>query len=317
MSEPILRKLRPFLKPGFVNRIEKKDLQISLVRYSKWVLVTFLVIIFLFYIPVSVENSIVALVEQPKTNLPDPPITNIPKNGNSNLSNDFRNLIITIKETPTFNLDLKSSTPVSEKTEILENQTLFLPIVSKLDVSESHDSNHRFKEFYGINFENGSRKVIIEIHPNSKKINGGRPIRISFLPGDQCEFGDNHACVFSFRYSPNSDVIFLTIHSGVTGEAQQFRHSIEGTGLNQAGFSIEKVKRNLEILQNSEVKLIQGKQEVGGLHISEISRIPSGKVHEYFQVPLEEVLSFLFHQNPQINQSLYTNKPLIVIETCG
>jgi len=317
MIEFFSKKLRSIFKPGFTIDKEPKVLQYPFYKKWKWPLIVFLVIIYYIFTPFSVDQPRFTLIRPQKINSTYPSITNNPIFVYATPSFNYEEELYPNEKPPPSDLQKKPTARSIINAEILDNQLLYLPIVSKIDASENAGLNSYVKEFYGINFENGARRITIEIHPNSKKFNGGRPIRISFLPGDHCEFGDNHACVFSFRNGFGSNVIFLTIHSGVTGEAQQFRHSIEGTGLNRAGFAIEKVKRNLEILHNSDVKLIQGKLKGGGLHISDISRIPAGKVHDYFQVPLEETLSFSFDQNPQINKTMYVNKPLIVIETCG
>jgi hypothetical protein len=178
------------------------------------------------------------------------------------------------------------------------------------------DSSQSFS-YEGINFQDGSSRVLIEITPPSKKVNGGKPIRISFLPGDQCEFGDKHACVFSYRSSAQANIIFLTIHSGVGGEGQKLRHAIEGTGINQAGLNLRRVLENLEALEGAAVSLHQSELSVSGLQVHALSRIPPKKIHPYFNLPVEQALDYAASLDETLLPAVLAAQPLIVLETCG
>ena len=171
--------------------------------------------------------------------------------------------------------------------------------------------------YQGIDFQDGSPRILIEIAPASRQVNAGKPIRISFLPGYQCQFGDKHACVFSYRTSSQANVIFLTIHSGVGGEGQKFRHAIEGTGINQAGLTLNRVLSNLEALEGASVILRQGEQVVQGLNIFGLSRISPKKIHTYFDLPVEQALDYAASFDETLLPTALANQPLIVLETCG
>jgi hypothetical protein len=168
-----------------------------------------------------------------------------------------------------------------------------------------------------IEFQAGSSRIILEITPPTRQVNGGKPIRVSFLPGDQCKFGDKHACVFSYRTNNQANVIFITIHSGVGGEGQKLRHAIEGTGINQAGLKLSRVLDNLEALEGASVSLIQGEIAVDGLMIYGLSRIPPKKIHEYFSLPVDQAIDYAASFDETLLPAKLTGQPLIVLETCG
>jgi len=188
--------------------------------------------------------------------------------------------------------------------------TLFTPGVTALN-------SHPVFTFQGIDFQKGSERIIIEIMPQTRQVNSGKPIRISFLPGDHCLFGDKHACVFSYRTIGQAKVIFLTIHSGVGGEGQKLRHAIEGTGIDQAGLQLNRVLDNLQALEGATVSIQQGQQAVTGLSIYGLTRIPPKKIHEYFRLPLEQVLDYAASFDETLIPPNLNDQPLIVLETCG
>ncbi len=192
---------------------------------------------------------------------------------------------------------------------------LFLPALlthgaSEIDRVQSY-------AYQGINFQDGSERILIEIRPPSRQVNGGKPIRVSFLPGYQCQFGDKHACVFSYHSNAQANIIFLTIHSGVGGEGQKLRHAIEGTGINQAGLKLSQVLDNLEALEGATVSIQQGGQAVDGLRITGLSRIPPKKMHEYFSLPVEQALDYAATFDETLFPAVLADQPIIVLETCG
>ncbi len=192
---------------------------------------------------------------------------------------------------------------------------LFLPAI--LTHSPSVGEPAQSFTFQGIDFQEGSSRILIDITPPTRQVNSGKPIRISFLPGDQCQFGDKHACVFSYRTGNLPNVIFLTIHSGVGGEGQKLRHAIEGTGINQAGLKLNRVLSNLEALEGAAVSVHQDGQSISGLQVFGLSRIPPKKIHEYFDLPVEQALEYAVHFDETLLPPELTGQPLIVLETCG
>lgn len=88
----------------------------------------------------------------------------------------------------------------------------------------------------------------INIIPPDKRVNRGKPIVISFVPGQKCNYGDQSACSSIYQSMMKSEIVFITIHCGVKGEGQAFRHAVEGTGINSAAFDLKKVRNNLMAL---------------------------------------------------------------------
>lgn len=172
--------------------------------------------------------------------------------------------------------------------------------------------------FHGIDFVDRKQRVTIKIYPSGKRVNGGKPITISFIPGGRrCEFGDKRACVNTIFTPTNGPVTFLSIHSGVGGEAQRYRSAIEGTGLDQALYSLKQVQANLNALAGSEVEIIQGDQRVSGLRITAITRIPAKTLNRYVNQDLKSALELAADLDGDFAPVLNTNQPQVVFETCG
>lgn len=171
--------------------------------------------------------------------------------------------------------------------------------------------------FYGIDFANTQRWVRIHIFPPDKSVNQGRPIVIAFIPGTRCVFGDQHACVSSFSAGAPGDITYLTIHSGVGGEAQGFRHALEGTGWDQAAYSLKLVRENMRALRGAEVVITQGKRRVEGFILGELVRIPPVHVRAYFETPLQGALEMAGSLAPGLQGTLDPQQPILVFETCG
>lgn len=179
------------------------------------------------------------------------------------------------------------------------------------------DSTLPTLNFYGVDFNDHNQRVRIQIIPPNKKVNNGRPIVISFIPGDKCKFGDGHACVSSYLSENLSEVDFLTVHSGVGGEGQAFRHVIEGTREHQAGLSLNQALANLRQLAGAEVVILQGEQVYTGFTLVATARIPARSLKEYFQTPIQSALEAAASIDTTLEGYLNATQPQLVFETCG
>jgi hypothetical protein len=171
--------------------------------------------------------------------------------------------------------------------------------------------------FYGIDFSNHKKWVSLQIQPDATSINLGKPIMISFIPGQRCNFGDHHACVNTFTTQENGTVIFITVHSGVGGEGQRFRNALEGTGINRAAFPLQRVQANLKALLGAGVALAQGANVVGGLKLVAVARIPASSLATYFDTPLDQALALAASTNPGLLEGVDPGQPQLIFETCG
>jgi hypothetical protein len=169
----------------------------------------------------------------------------------------------------------------------------------------------------GIDFRNQQDWIRIKIYPKNKKVNNGQPIILKFLPGEHCIFGDHHACVATFQGSAGSPVIWLTIHSGVGGEGQPFRNAVEGTGIDRAAYSLQKISTNLQALSGSHVIISQGSTSIRDLRLQATARIPGSMLKGYFNTPLETALDFSAQVAPELQPVNHSAQPIIVFETCG
>ena len=144
-------------------------------------------------------------------------------------------------------------------------------------------------DFQQFDFMPQSAVYQISIDPPSPEVNQGKPINLSFIPGNTCIFGDQQACVSAHDFN-NQNLVFITIHSGFGGEGQAFRHAIEGTGINRAAFSLDKVDANLKALQDVQVSISENGDETGGFLLRGVLRIPASQIEAYFALPIEEAL---------------------------
>ena len=172
-------------------------------------------------------------------------------------------------------------------------------------------------QFSGIDFTNPRLRVRITIYPPNRRVNQGKPLVISFLPGDECEFGDKRACANGFYTSQGGEVTFLTIHSGVGGQAQAFRAALEGSGLDQAAFTLKKINDNLQALQGAHVSISQGERRVDGLELVVLSRIPPSRMEEYISAPVSQALTIGAASDPALSSLSQASQPILVFETCG
>jgi hypothetical protein len=170
--------------------------------------------------------------------------------------------------------------------------------------------------FYGVDFSDPHRWVRILIFPRHKNVNQGKPIIISFIPGRKCTYGDHHGCVNTYPAGA-SEVTFVTVHSGVGGEAELFRLAMEGSGLFGAAYSLEKVEANLKALDGAEVVIMQGKKRMEGFRLAAVTRIEPKWVNEYFKVPVSGAAAFAAAIDPAFRFAVPPATPQLIFETCG
>lgn len=171
--------------------------------------------------------------------------------------------------------------------------------------------------FYDIDFSNDQLRTIIIIRPPDKQVNNGQDIIIPLYPAQDCEFGEKTACVTAYKTSGEGNTIFLSVHSGVGGEAQKFRHAIEGTGINKAGYQLNRVLQNLNALEGAEVVIIQDDVEIEGLRLLSSARVPADRLASYMNTPVTGALSHAAAYNPNLLPMIRPDAPQLVIETCG
>lgn len=171
--------------------------------------------------------------------------------------------------------------------------------------------------FYGIDFSNGEKRIRIKIIPKDRKVNAGEPIIISFLPGEKCDYGDQHACIHAYQTDSKSSTIFITTHSGISGEAEEFRYAVEGMGLNRPGFSLARVRNNLSRLRNADVIISQAGIEIKGLKLTAAGRVPATGVERYFSMPIEQALKTASTMDPRLIKFVNPDQLQLVFETCG
>jgi hypothetical protein len=198
--------------------------------------------------------------------------------------------------------------------------TIFLPEIRQWAGSIAYLNELAWRpsfELAGLQFNNPDQYISIEIYPQSPEINGGKPIRLKIKPGNTCQFGEKQVCVYAYKRTQEQNVIFISIHSGVGGEAQRLRHAIEGTGINRASLPLKKVKRNLTLFTGSKVIMKQGNKILDNLVLQGMNRIPASDVQAYFSQPIENILDFAMRLDPELEKSIRPSIPIIIIETCG
>ena len=170
--------------------------------------------------------------------------------------------------------------------------------------------------FFDIDFANRNEWVRIQIDPGDAQVNRGKPIQLSFIPGNTCNFGDSRVCV-NIHNNGTHNMVFLTVHSGVGGEAQAFRHAIEGTGINRAGYAVTKVQDNLNALAGTDVAISQGNQQFNGFSLVGVTRIHPSYVHDYLGMSIDQALAFATQLDPALMAAIDPSRPVLVFETCG
>ena len=168
-----------------------------------------------------------------------------------------------------------------------------------------------------INWTFEQSPVSIRLKPDSHRINGGKAIQIVFQPGSECQFGDGNACANTYRDRLGAEITFLTVHSGIGGEAQHLRNAIEGTGFDQAALSLNQVHKNLQALVGSDVTFKQGDIEKSSLEVVAAVRLPARLLRDYIQLPVNEALSFAAQFDPDLSTIIDSGQSIIIVETCG
>lgn len=156
-------------------------------------------------------------------------------------------------------------------------------------------------------------KIVLRIGP-VPSLNDDQPIRIAFVPGAECPFGNQRACLSLHR---NGTLSLLTIHSGVGGQGEAFRRAVEGSGLDSAGYSLSRIQSNLDRLQNVPVSLSSGDNLSKNLILLGVARIPPSEVEAYFSRPVDEALELVTRYNPALQPALDSGNPLLAFEICG
>ncbi|GAP05625.1 hypothetical protein ATHL_00466 [Anaerolinea thermolimosa] len=157
------------------------------------------------------------------------------------------------------------------------------------------------------------QKIVLRIGP-VPSLNDDQPVRIAFLPGAECPFGNQRACLSLHR---NGTLSLLTIHSGIGGQGEAFRRAVEGTGLDSAGYSLSRIQANLDRLQNVPVSLSLGENLSKNLILLGVARIPPGEVESYFSRPVDEALELVTRYNPALQPALDSREALLAFEICG
>ncbi len=171
--------------------------------------------------------------------------------------------------------------------------------------------------YAGIDFSQRDKRIRIIIYPPNKRLNRGKPVVIAFLPGKRCRFGDNRGCVTTFRNEGNGEVTFLTVHSGMGGEGQAFRHAMEGTGLLGAANNLKKIRANTHAWEGAKVVITQGKKRIEGFTLTAISRVPAKHINDYLGASIPQALAFAAHLDEGLVPLMASGEPLLIFETCG
>ena len=167
----------------------------------------------------------------------------------------------------------------------------------------------------GIDFSSDGAQITLEIMPDEGRFDHNQPIEITFSPGDHCEFGDGHACVYEFNSSAGKKVIMTSVHSGWGAEAEAFRDYLEGTGFFQALHTEEQVQGTVESLIGSVIRIHQGELITEGFQLIEIIRVPPTHFNDYLALPIEKTLDYAIEVTRLAPSIL--DQDLLVFETCG
>lgn len=158
-----------------------------------------------------------------------------------------------------------------------------------------------------------NRPITLRIYPNAA-LHGGQPLEITFVPGADCPFGDQRACLSLHRGGALS---LLTIHSGVGGQSEAFRRAVEGSGLDSALFSLSTIQDNLRALEGAAVELHLGDGSRIDLTLVGVARIPPIDLAQYFALPVDQALDIAAFYNPALDPVLESDEPLLAFEICG
>ncbi len=191
--------------------------------------------------------------------------------------------------------------------------TPFQPLSPTASLNEVESRNPL--DFYGVDFGRVNKRVYIYIYPRDARQK--RPIVISFLPGSTCNYGDQRACVKAYFAVEGRQVIHISVHSGIEGEAEAFRRWVEGLGINRAALTLKQVQTRLGTLEGAKVVIVQGKKRVEGFSLAAMTRIPPRRLNAYFDYPIEEALAYAASLDKRLGDFIQGKEPLLIFETCG
>jgi len=267
--------------------------------------------------PTSVTPTLTATTTQTvtPTMTPLPSSTPIPSHRPSPGGYGFRDLItIFLNKIFFFRLSLNhlaiNPTPFQP---ILPTPTLILVRASpaiQVDQAASRSPS-------GIQIQSGQPNIHFRIKPDTKLVNSGKPIDISFHPASRCKFGNGKACINAFQDSFGVEITFITVHSGIGGEAELLRNALEGTGFDQAGYPLRQVKKNLQAIIGSPVTITQNDIMEDQLKVVAAVRLPAARVREYINTPITDALAYAAQFDPDLQPFINPISPIIVLETCG
>ena len=188
-------------------------------------------------------------------------------------------------------------------------------------------------DFYGVDFSPGAGRIRIFLQPQNDQVNNGKPIVITVNPGRSCPYQDHRACVNAYRAGNAAgnaagdaagsaageagNVILISVHSGIGGEAEAFRRAVEGMGVNRAGFSLKQIRSNLAWLEGATVRIQQGERAVEGLRLTRAARVPPGLIQEYFRSSAEQAMRLAASVDADLESYTHPDGPILVFETCG
>jgi len=181
--------------------------------------------------------------------------------------------------------------------------------------NQTHVDNSVEDNFIFIDFEDGAAPITIAIDPQKTQNKDEDFVKIKFMPGDHCIFGDGYACVTEFTSPVGNEIIFVSVHSGMGGEADALRDLFEGTGINQGLYDKDEVLHNLKTLKGSEIRIKQGDQKITGLALQFVTRISPEDFSTYTKLPAQEALDFAIRRL-SLDPALF-KQDLLIIETCG
>lgn len=194
---------------------------------------------------------------------------------------------------------------------------VFLPLVrvSNQEHEKLLPENQLDSHLNAIDISPTGKRITINMHQKDNVSLSGVQVEISFLPGEQCIFGDGRACMYDFKIPNHNRVILASLHSGIGAEGEIFRDFIEGTGLNHGLYTTDQVNANIDSFISSEILISQGATEITGLVLQKIIRIPSAYIEPYLSLPVDQTIAYaqeITNLNLEVN-----NQELFVLETCG
>lgn len=169
--------------------------------------------------------------------------------------------------------------------------------------------------WHGIDLHDGSAPLRLVVDA-PEDVNHGMPLVIGFQVGRPCEYADHRACISAHA---GGRLLLATVHSGVGGEGQSLRHALEGTGLNRAGLSLERIQQNLSAMQGAPVSAEQNYgASADNLRVLAVGRVPASAVAAYFALPFDEALALAgIDLADELENAQAGSGGLLVIETCG